>query len=127
MPHFVIECSENILEMSNAQEIMEVVYTKAEATGLFAKNDIKARIYPTTHYKLAETKDNFLHVFGYIMEGRTQEQKAALSRSIVRSLNERLPGLSILSMSITDFELATYCNKAMIDPANKTGDRHYGL
>lgn len=127
MPHFVIECSENVLQIQSPQEIMEVVYTEAEATGLFAKNDIKVRIRPYSHYKLGEGKNNFLHIFGYIMEGRTEEQKADLSRKIIERLNQLLPELSILSMNVGDFDAGTYCNKSIINPANKTGDRHFEL
>jgi 5-carboxymethyl-2-hydroxymuconate isomerase len=113
--------------MISPQEIMDVVYKEAEATNLFAKNDIKVRILPFTLYKLGESKGSFLHIFGYIMEGRTTEQKAGLSRQIIERLNTLLPHLSILSINISDFELATYCNKAIINPANTTSDRHFGL
>lgn len=106
---------------------MQVVYEEAKASGLFARNDIKIRINPYTFYQLAEGKENFLHVFGHIMEGRSTEQKAALSKRIIERLNLLLPNLSILSMNISDFELATYCNKAMLNPENKTVNRHFGL
>ena len=127
MPHFIIECSENVTHQLAPGFIMQAVYEVAEASGLFAKNDIKVRIRPYSTYKLAEGKENFLHVFGYIMEGRSQEQKAALSGSVIQKLNELLPELSILSMNIQEFNQATYCNKAMIDPRNMANDRHFGL
>jgi 5-carboxymethyl-2-hydroxymuconate isomerase len=60
------------------------------------------------------------------MEGRSTEQKADLSRKIIEKLNTLFPAISILSMNIYDFEKATYCNKALIDPLNSTGDRHFG-
>lgn len=127
MPHFIIECSANVLQMQPPQTIMQAVYEEAEACNLFAKNDIKVRLNPYTLYQLAEGKENFLHVFGYIMEGRSTEQKAALSKRIIERFNLLLPNLSILSMNICDFELATYCNKAMLNPENKAGSRHFGL
>lgn len=127
MPHFVIECSDNVLDLKPAREILQAVYQEAQASGLFAKNDIKVRIHPYQNYKIGEGKEHFLHVFAYIMEGRSSEQKATLSKRIVAVLNELLPELSILSMNVTDFDKATYCNKAVIHPDNKTGDRHFGL
>ena len=54
-----------------------------------------------------------MHVFANIMEGRTQEQKRTLSRSVVRTLKELLPAVEIISMNIRDFEKATYCNAPM--------------
>ena len=125
MPHFVIECSENILSQKRPEEIMLAVYDVAVATGLFALNDVKVRIRPFQYYKLGETKKDFLHIFGNIMEGRTTEQKANLSRKVIERLNEMFPDISILSMNIREFEFATYCNKALINPLNKTKDRHF--
>jgi 5-carboxymethyl-2-hydroxymuconate isomerase len=125
MPHFIIDCSENVLYQQSADKIMSVVYETAEATGLFAEGDIKVRIRPFQHYKLGEGKKDFIHVFGNIMQGRTTEQKANLSRVIIERLNAMFPDIAILSMNVRDFEEATYCNKALIDPHNKNADRHF--
>ena len=125
MPHFVIECSEDITNIKSPQEIMQAIYEVAESTQLFAENDIKVRINPYTHFKVGADKDNFIHIFGYIMEGRTTEQKANLSKKIITKLNEIFPGISILSINISEFEKATYCNKALIHPLNTGSDRHF--
>ena len=125
MPHFIIDCSENILTIQLPDTIMQAVYDTAEATGLFAKNDIKVRLRPYKYYKLGETKKDFIHVFGNIMEGRSDEQKTALARQITERLNELFPEISILSINIREFEKVTYCNKALIDPRNKSGNRFF--
>ena len=46
MPHFVIDCSENILNLKSPEEIIQTVYDTAESTGLFDITDIKVRINP---------------------------------------------------------------------------------
>jgi 5-carboxymethyl-2-hydroxymuconate isomerase len=125
MPHFVIECSENVLTKKSPEEIMQAVYEVAEATGLFAKGDIKVRISPYNYYKLGEGKNDFLHVFGNIMEGRSKEQKADLSTKIIERLNQLLPEISILSMNVRGFERDTYSNKSLINPLNTSKDRDY--
>jgi 5-carboxymethyl-2-hydroxymuconate isomerase len=125
MPHFIIECSENILTKKTPDEIMQAVYEIAEATGLFAKGDIKVRINAYKYYKLGEGKKDFMHVFGNIMEGRSVEQKANLSTKIIERLNQLLPEISILSMNIRDFEMATYSNKSLINPLNTSRNRHF--
>ena len=125
MPHFVIECSENLLAQKSPAEIMQAVYDTAEATGLFAENDIKVRIRPYDLYLLGRDKTDFMHVFAYIMEGRSTEQKAGLSRKIIEKLNGLFPQLSVLSMNVSDFEKATYSNKALIHPQNTDGNRHF--
>jgi len=102
---------------------MQAVYDVAEATGLFAVNDIKVRLRPYHYFKLGKGKRDFIHIFGYIMEGRSTEQKANLSRRIIKRLNEMFPDTSILSVNIGEFEKATYSNKALIHPLNMTSDR----
>lgn len=127
MPHFIIECSQNILQQKKPEEIINIVYEAADATGLFAPNDIKVRLKPYEYYRLGDQKKDFLHVFGHIMEGRNTEQKAELSKQICTQLTGLLPDISFLSVNINDFEKATYCNKALIDPENKDNSRHFGL
>lgn len=126
MPHFIIECSQDILQQRTPDELLDAVYETADATALFAPNDIKVRLQPYQYCRLGAGKKNFLHVFGYIMEGRTTEQKADLSRQITSLLSELLPDISFLSVSISDFEAATYSNKALINPENTGKDRHFG-
>ena len=125
MPHFIIECSEDIIEQKPPDEIMQAVYETAEASGLFAENDIKVRINPYRYYKLGNTKKSFIHIFGNIMEGRSIGQKAELSRNITEKLSEMFPEISILSMNIREFEKATYSNKSLINPLNVNKDRHF--
>ncbi|MGN6340281.1 MAG: 5-carboxymethyl-2-hydroxymuconate Delta-isomerase [Ginsengibacter sp.] len=127
MPHFVIECSENIISQKAPAEIMEAVYEAAEATGLFAENDIKVRINPYKYYKLGKGKNGFLHIFGNIMEGRSIEQRENLSRKIIERLHQMLPEISILSINISEFEKATYCNKSLINSLNAKDDRHFQI
>ncbi|MBE4947275.1 5-carboxymethyl-2-hydroxymuconate Delta-isomerase [Chryseobacterium culicis] len=127
MPHFIVDCSQDILQERTPDELMEAVYDVANTTGLFAPNDIKVRLQPYQYYRLGEDKENFLHVFGYIMQGRSTEQKAHLSKQISTRLSELLPEISFLSVNISDFEAATYSNKALINPQNIDKDRHFGL
>ena len=127
MPHFIIDCSQDILRQRTADEIMNAVYETANITGLFAPNDIKVRLRPFEHYKLGQRKTSFIHIFGYIMEGRSTEQKANLSRQIITRLSELQIDTSFLSINISDFEFATYCNKSLLNPDNKNNDRHFDL
>ena len=106
---------------------MQAVYDVAEGTGLFAANDIKVRLRPFEYFKLGDGKENFIHIFGYIMEGRSTEQKQNLSKRIIERLNEMLPAISNLSINIAEFEKATYTNRALIHPLNITCDRHFSI
>lgn len=125
MPHFIIDCSPDVIKQKTPVEIMDAVYETAEATGLFAKDDIKVRINPYEYYRLGETKKNFIHIFENIMEGRSTEQKADLAKRIIERLNQLFPDVSILSMNVREFEMATYCNKSLINPLNTNSNRHF--
>ncbi len=114
MPHFVIDCSEQIIKLKSPENIMQKVYDTAKSTGLFTPEDIKVRINPFQYYNTGNTKDDFIHVFANIMQGRNTEQKANLSKQIVTELKAMFPQVPIISINIRDFEKATYCNKTMV-------------
>jgi len=114
MPHFVIDCSEQIIKLKTPENIMQKVYDTAKSTGLFTPEDIKVRINPFQYYNTGNTKDDFIHVFADIMQGRNTEQKANLSKQIVTELKTMFPQVPIISINIRDFEKATYCNKTMV-------------
>ncbi len=114
MPHFVIDCSEQVIKLKSPQEIIQKVYDTAKSTGLFLPEEIKVRINHFQYYTTGNTNENFIHIFGNIMEGRTTEQKANLSRQIVSELKAMFPEVPIISINIRDFEKATYCNKEMV-------------
>jgi 5-carboxymethyl-2-hydroxymuconate isomerase len=113
MPHFVIDCSENIIALKSPEELMQAVYDTALATGLFAKADIKVRINPFKYFNIGDAND-FIHVFANIMQGRNTDQKSNLSNKIVSELNTMFPEVPIISINIRDFEKATYCNTSMV-------------
>ena len=114
MPHFVIDCSENITKLRTPKEIIQKVYDTAESTELFDHGDIKVRINPFIHYNVGNTNDDFIHIFANIMEGRTTEQKANLSKEIVSGLKAIFPSIEFIAINIRDFEKLTYCNKSMV-------------
>ena len=114
MPHFILDCTESILEVHAPRKIIEEVFETAFSTGLFGRDDIKVRLNPFKHSLVQSGEVDFIHVFGNIMEGRTDAQKADLSKRIVTKLNELFPEVPIISINIRDFEKASYCNKAMI-------------
>jgi len=119
MPHFIIDCSKNILKSHSQKEIIVQVYNSAISTKLFHKNDIKVRINFFKKYLTGDKKEDFIHVFSNIMKGRTNEQKLNLSKTIVKDLSSMLPSVSNIGTNVIEFEKATYFNKNMLDPNYK--------
>jgi 5-carboxymethyl-2-hydroxymuconate isomerase len=124
MPHFVLECSESILSLTDPNVLMQSVYSAAESTGLFSLTGvggIKVRINPYRHFINVDGREHFIHVFANIMEGRTREQKKLLSEKVVRAIKTLLPTVEIIAMNVRDFEKATYCNAPMIQLGDVSG------
>ena len=114
MPHFISDCSENILKIQEPKVVLQEVYETAFSTGLFERNDIKVRLNPFKFPLVQSGEADSIHVLGNIMEGRTNEQKANLSKMIVTKLKSMFPEVPIISINIRDFEKASYCNRDMI-------------
>ncbi len=114
MPHFILDCSENILEIQSPKKVLEAVFQTAFETGLFQKEAIKVRMNPYKHSLVLGGNVDFIHVFANIMEGRNTTQKKNLSEQIVLKLKEMFPKTSVISINIRDFEKSTYCNKTMV-------------
>ncbi len=87
MPHFVIDCPKNIINIKSPEEVMQKVYDTAVSIDLLDKGDIKVRINPFEYYNTRNTKDDFIHIFANIMQGRTVSQIKNLSERIMRQLN----------------------------------------
>ncbi len=116
MPHFIIDCSEDILKLHSLDEIIKQVNLSAISTELFYKNDIKVRINVFDKYSTGEKKEDFIHVFANIMEGRTMKQKTSLSKTIVKDLASLFPLVPHIGTNVIEFEKASYFNKNMLDP-----------
>jgi len=115
MPHFVIDCSESITKIKSPTDILHAVHDVACSTELFDEADIKARLNPfDKDYLVGGKREDFIHVFANIMEGRTVEQKANLSREIIKKLKDLFSEIPFIAINIRDFEKATYCNKTMV-------------
>ncbi len=114
MPHFIMDCSENVLESFDEEFIIEQIFLVAEATDLFAEKDIKVRINAFSKFSVGNTREDFIHVFASILQGRSSEQKAMLSRNVVAKLAELFPDVANIAMNVSEFEKATYCNREML-------------
>jgi len=60
MPHFVIDCSKNILKIKSSKEIIQKIYDTTESTELFNKGNIKLRINSFEYYNI---KNKLIHLF----------------------------------------------------------------
>ncbi|MFT6835614.1 MAG: 5-carboxymethyl-2-hydroxymuconate isomerase [Francisellaceae bacterium] len=110
MPHFIIHSSKDISETYTAQEINKEISRIAESTMLFDLLDIKVRVDFYDQYLVGNEEKSFIHVFAHIMEGRSELQRANLSKSIVTRLSIMFPSVDNIAMNVYEFEKNTYCN-----------------
>jgi len=114
MPHFILDCSPDLFANCERKQLLQRVNDVAQSTGLFAPANIKVRLRVFDDYLTAGSDDSFIHVFAYIMEGRTNEQKSALSIAVVGELKTMFPDVPVISLNVMDFEKASYHNRETV-------------
>lgn len=114
MPHFVVDCSQGILQIHDEESIIARLHRVASSLGLFEEADIKVRVRPFGVHAVGGGREDFIHTFAWIMQGRSVEQRTALSKAIVSELAEMFPQLPRIATNIAEFEQATYFNRAMM-------------
>ncbi|MGF1849148.1 5-carboxymethyl-2-hydroxymuconate Delta-isomerase [Vibrio lentus] len=95
MPHCIIEHSSSI----KSDELNNKVFLGALNSGLFEADgrDIKVRSIDYQNYQTGTTKADFIHVTLRILSGRSDENKATLSNTVMMQLES----LSLVDASIT--------------------------
>lgn len=114
MPHFIIDCSANILARVQEQKILTTIFEATRSSGLFEEADIKVRVNPYSRYEVGGKPTDFIHVFSYILEGRTNMEIADLSQRIVKPLVDLFPDVEFIASSIDEFTKVGYCNRHLL-------------
>lgn len=108
MPHCIIEYSDTLETILCPNELMRSVYLGALSSELFDADDIKTRLVSFQHFASGDIKQDFIHVVLKILSGRSNEQRKALSNSVLTELN-RLPLSSIsLTVEVVEIEKSSY-------------------
>lgn len=114
MPHFVVDCSQSVLQIHSNEEILARLHQATNSTGLFDESDIKIRVNSYPIYTVGGQQQDFIHVFSHILQGRTVEQRADLAKAIVSELVHMFPQVSRIAANVAEFEKASYFNRAMM-------------
>ncbi|BDY04793.1 5-carboxymethyl-2-hydroxymuconate Delta-isomerase [Ferrimonas sp. YFM] len=115
MPHFVIDCAQEVLENQSEEVILSTIHQAAVSSGLFNEAAIKVRINPYATYLAGGKREPFIHLFAHILTGRTQEQKAALSRLVVAELSRLFPDLSKIAANVYEMDKGDYVSRQMLE------------
>ena len=113
MPHFIIECNKDATRFVEGMTLVQKVYNVALNSGLFSRDDIKARLKVYDVSLVAGEDHDFIHVWGHIREGRTDDMKRQLSEDIVSSLQELYPDAYLVSCDIKDLDEGSYVKRQL--------------
>ncbi|OLU25018.1 5-carboxymethyl-2-hydroxymuconate isomerase [Pseudomonas sp. PA15(2017)] len=111
MPHCLIEGSRSLLQNVSGSELVTRVHAAAMGSGLFKEGEVKVRLSLYDHFTVGGSEEDFVHVIVYLLAGRTDEQKKALSMAIVRALLECLPAVQSLSVDVRDMRREAFSNR----------------
>jgi 5-carboxymethyl-2-hydroxymuconate isomerase len=116
MPHLVIEHSlEGHGGHFDVARLMTALHHAAADTGVMQAADIKVRAAPYAHALVAGKPDGFCHVSVYLLEGRTPEQKVALSEALRTEMSRLLPDTRSLSIDIRDMDAHAYKKRLLVE------------
>lgn len=110
MPNVVMEYSNSIDERVNVQALLEDIHHVTIESGLFQLMDVKSRTLRTHNWLIGDKADNvdFIHVTVELLEGRTVEQKQALSQSIMVALRLKADFVASLTVNLRDMDKASF-------------------
>ncbi len=108
MPHFIIECNKELSSKINKKLLNQTVFDTALNSELFAISNIKSRLRVYDESIVAGKEQDFIHVWGYIKKGRSQEHKRMLSEEIVNQIRKVSNDAFVVSCNIQELDEASY-------------------
>tara|TARA_R110002073_G_scaffold15953_2_gene62118 strand:- start:47350 stop:47697 length:348 start_codon:yes stop_codon:yes gene_type:complete len=108
MPHFIIECNKEVLKKVDGKTLVKEVFEIALASGVFLKSNIKTRLKSYDESLVAGEVHDFIHVWGFIREGRSNSQKKQLSENFVTKLKELCSEAFVVSANIQELDENSY-------------------
>ncbi|EZH77469.1 MAG: 5-carboxymethyl-2-hydroxymuconate isomerase [Pseudomonas sp.] len=111
MPHCLIEAAREVSELINPQELVQLVHDQAAESGLFQPGEVKVRLSLYEHHCVGGEPGSFVHLIFYVLAGRSDDDKRALSRRIVRALVQRLPQVPAISLDVRDIRREVFSNR----------------
>lgn len=84
---------------------------RAAGTGLFQPGEVKVRLSLYQHHCVGGEAGPFVHLIFYLLAGRSDDDKRALSRRIVRALVQRLPQVPAISLDVRDIRREVFGNR----------------
>jgi 5-carboxymethyl-2-hydroxymuconate isomerase len=98
MPHFVVDCSQAVLDNVSPDNLVRLIDATASSSGLFRSYDtVKVRIQPFDHFSEAGSATDFIHVIAYLT-GMSPNDSSNLADSVIAAVKEQAPGVPLVTM-----------------------------
>jgi 5-carboxymethyl-2-hydroxymuconate isomerase len=113
MPHCIIDYSQDVAAQADIDGLIEAVHLGAMDSGLFPEYDIKTRAIEFARHRTGQTRDSFVHVAVHLLDGRSDEQKTALSEAVLARIEPLLPEVVSVGVEICDIHRASYRKRVL--------------
>lgn len=115
MPHFIVECSENIRQQAGLPQLFAQVNRYLAASGLFPLAGIRSRAHWVDCWQMADGKHDyaFVHMTLKIGHGRTAEQLLPVLSALFELIKQHFSPLMeqrYLALSLAVEELSATLN-----------------
>jgi 5-carboxymethyl-2-hydroxymuconate isomerase len=107
MPHILLEYSAPNLT-PHADALLRAAYDAVVASGLFQYESIKARHIAYDAFILPQGAQSFAHIAVKILDGRTLEQRSAVSDAVFAAVQATGIAIATLSIALHEMDGTTY-------------------
>ncbi|EEW0910502.1 5-carboxymethyl-2-hydroxymuconate Delta-isomerase [Escherichia coli] len=107
MPHFIVECTENIREEARLPELFASVNTALAATGIFPLGGIRSRAHWIDTWQMADGKHDyaFVHMTLKIGSGRSLESRQQAGEMLFELIKTHFAALMESRLLALSFEI----------------------
>ncbi|WP_026959474.1 hypothetical protein [Aliagarivorans taiwanensis] len=100
MPHCIIECPTTLSRHIGFQLLVNTIHDSLVASDLFHHDKINTRAYISEHFKVAGSRQEYLHLDLCCEELLEHQQMQGVAQQLSHSIYELLPKLPNLSIRI---------------------------
>ncbi|QDK19153.1 5-carboxymethyl-2-hydroxymuconate Delta-isomerase [Leclercia adecarboxylata] len=107
MPHFIVECTENIREQADLPGLFARVNEALAATGIFPLGGIRSRAHWVDTWQMADGRHDyaFVHMTLKIGAGRSLESRQQVSEMLFALIKDHFAGLMAARYLALSFEI----------------------
>ena len=108
MPHIIVEYSEQLVNQTQVDAILQTIHHAIAESGLFKADQIKTRAYAFKKYTNAGGSEPYVHIQARIKAGRDIDNKKRLGDVILNGLSALNIPASVITVEIIDMERESY-------------------